>query len=552
MIKAIVGHRGVGKTTLLDRWKIYQPEFEFIDLDSEIEKRTGLSVSDLFSQKGESEFRKIEVEVFLSLTQNFNLNRVISCGAGFDLSQIPESVFILWVCRDSDMLGRLLLDRPSLNINLLERESRYRKYAHAIYTMPEGLKSYDEEEKSILLKSNKIQACVTLTSKLDPVGIEAMFEWRDDLLTEDEFLDFKLQTQNILYSVRTEKKIPQMVMDQKYKIDWDIKRPIPQDVVIHYLSTHEDQIDNGINSFQKFENSDYNFKLCPMVSDWKDLKRGFYWQQEKPSHRNFLPRSVDGRWNWFRLYMKHRQSLNFVRTAQGSSLDQPTLWQWLSVFDRPVSRFAAVLGSPIHHSYSPAFHKAFFAQSSIPFFKIHLEEDDWSEAFLRLHKWGLTFAAVTSPLKKRAGEIVQRPALNTLAYDLQNQKWNSTNTDPIGFKALFQNRNQKSVVVWGGGGLLDLLKVELSDAHFYSARTGQPRENSQAIHNPEIIIWASGQSDIHQVPQSWKPQQIIDLSYVENSVARTLAQNLNCSYESGLTMFVEQARAQQDFWKNYL
>lgn len=552
VIKAIIGHRGVGKSTLLKRWKAYQTDYEFFDLDTEIEKQSGKTVFEIFSQNGEVEFRKIEVQVFLSLVQDLNLNRIISCGAGLDLSKIPQTVSILWIRRDSDSLGRYLLDRPQLNIDLSARESRYQKYADTVYTMPEGLMDPDEAEKSILLGAIKTDACVTLNSKLDTVGLSALFEWRDDLLTEDEFLSLKLGTQNILYSVRTDKNIPHIVIDRKYKIDWDLSRSLPEDVKVDILSTHEDQIEKGIASLRNFENSDYQLKLCPLVSDWEDLKTGFEWQQMDPNRRNFLPRSKDGKWNWFRLYMKSRQTLNFVRVAQGSSLDQPTLWQWLSTPNDPIEKFAAVLGSPIQHSYSPAFHKSFFLQVSIPFFKIHIDEFDWSKAMAILEKWGLSFAAVTSPLKKLAGEMTHSSALNTLAIDSKSQKWNSTNTDPIGYKILFQNLNQKSVVVWGGGGLLESLKIEIPQAHFYSARTGQPREKSHRTVNPEVIIWAAGQSDTDLVPKSWKPSRIIDLSYIENSVARSLAQKYQCHYTSGLEMFIEQARRQQDFWKNYL
>lgn len=552
MITAIIGHRGVGKSTLLKRWKTYQPDQEFFDLDLEIEKQTNLSISSIFSQYGETEFRKIEVRVFLSLVQDLKLNRIISCGAGFELENIPVGVKILWVRRDSDSSARILPDRPQININLIERESRYQKFANYVYTMPEGLMEPDNDEKSILLGQIHTKACITLNSRLESVGIDAQLEWRDDLLSESEFINYKIKSQNILYSVRTEKKIPQYVIDHQFQIDWDLKRSVPQDFKVYYLSTHLDRIDDGIASLQSFENSDYHLKLCPLVTDWHELEKGFDWQQKDPHHRNFLPRSADGRWNWFRLFMKSKQQLNFIRVVYGSSLDQPTLWQWQLIPDQPINRFAAVLGSPIQHSYSPTFHKSFFSQHSIPFFKIHIDESDWTKAFSLLEKWGLSFVAVTSPLKMRAGQVTQSSALNTLVFDTKNKKWNSINTDPVGYKVLFKSINQRQVVVWGGGGLLDSLKKELPLASFYSARSGQPREGSPILNNPEVIIWSAGQSDIQQVPKDWKPELIIDLSYIENSVARSLAQVYGCQYISGLEMFVQQAKAQQEFWKNYL
>lgn len=558
MIKALVGHRGVGKTSLLQRWKLYQPDYEFFDLDHEIEKQSGCNFIDFFNQIGEAEFRKVENQVFQSLTQDLDANRIISCGAGFDLSQIPDTVSIIWIRRDTDSQGRIFLDRPRLDVKTSAlnefldrypaREAMYLKYADQIYTMPEGLTKPDPDEKTILLDRVKIEACVTLSQTLKVENTDATFEWRDDLLTEKQFFHLKIKTQNILYSVRTDQDIPEFVLQSQYRVDWDLKRLVPASDQIYYLSTHEDRIDQALVVLKPYENTRYHLKLCPFVETWQDLKKGYEWQQQDPKKRNFLPRSKDGRWDWFRLLMKNHQSLNFVRIGEGSSLDQPTLWQWLSTPQRIFPKFSAVLGSPVRHSYSASFHKEFFQPLNIPFFKIQINEEEWNVAIKILENWGLAFAAVTSPLKNKAGELVGQPALNTLVRDFESNRWKFANTDHDGFKFLFQNLKEEHVVVWGGGGLLHLLKSHLPRASFYSARSGVPREGSSEVNNPDVIIWASGPSDIHAVPSSWKPSKIIDLSYIENSVARELALKLGCLYRSGLGMFLEQAHAQQKFW----
>ena len=39
MKRVLIGHRGVGKTALLERHQTYFPDIEHFDLDQEIEKR---------------------------------------------------------------------------------------------------------------------------------------------------------------------------------------------------------------------------------------------------------------------------------------------------------------------------------------------------------------------------------------------------------------------------------------------------------------------------------------------------------------------------------
>jgi len=53
----------------------------FIELDHEITKEHGLPISDIFVQKGEDYFRKLESELLLDLTQN-NESFVMACGGG--------------------------------------------------------------------------------------------------------------------------------------------------------------------------------------------------------------------------------------------------------------------------------------------------------------------------------------------------------------------------------------------------------------------------------------------------------------------------------------
>ena len=75
----LVGFMGSGKTTVGKQLSA-QIGFDFVDTDHFIEKRQGLSVSEIFAQHGEAAFREIERTVLLEILQ---LNyAVISTGGG--------------------------------------------------------------------------------------------------------------------------------------------------------------------------------------------------------------------------------------------------------------------------------------------------------------------------------------------------------------------------------------------------------------------------------------------------------------------------------------
>ena len=58
----LIGHRGVGKSELLQRLKIYFPQFQYFDLDSVIAEKLANPVYKIFETFGEDYFRSKEVE----------------------------------------------------------------------------------------------------------------------------------------------------------------------------------------------------------------------------------------------------------------------------------------------------------------------------------------------------------------------------------------------------------------------------------------------------------------------------------------------------------
>ena len=74
----LVGFACAGKTTV---GKLYSEKYntKFVDTDSEIERRCGMSVGEIFAKYGEEYFRKQEAALLADLPDN---NCVISCGGG--------------------------------------------------------------------------------------------------------------------------------------------------------------------------------------------------------------------------------------------------------------------------------------------------------------------------------------------------------------------------------------------------------------------------------------------------------------------------------------
>ena len=87
MKRIFIGHRGVGKTSLLTRHKEYFPEINHFDLDEEISLNVQTPLVEYFEKNGESNFRKFEAEVFTQIIQS-EATYVVAVGAGFDVAKL--------------------------------------------------------------------------------------------------------------------------------------------------------------------------------------------------------------------------------------------------------------------------------------------------------------------------------------------------------------------------------------------------------------------------------------------------------------------------------
>ena len=79
MAKVLLGFMGAGKSTIA---RGLNPSY--LDMDTLIEKRLGMSIAEFFAEKGEAAFRQVESEV---LTDLLKTDRVVSTGGGVVVSQ---------------------------------------------------------------------------------------------------------------------------------------------------------------------------------------------------------------------------------------------------------------------------------------------------------------------------------------------------------------------------------------------------------------------------------------------------------------------------------
>lgn len=563
MKRVLVGHRGVGKTSLLKRHAGYFPAVAHYDLDAEIEKTTGEKIGDIFSEYGEVYFRELEKRTFDQLIQSQD-SFVIAVGGGFNPFNIPSDSEVIFVSRETDQNGRIFLNRPLIHKNLspledskklyLDRHQRFIDRADIVYQMPEGMSEADSTEENFFQLKINSSAYFTLSSAKESDLNISNLELRTDRLSAYEITQIiqKDSQKNYLVSFRTDNSDLSPVTQSNIKYDWALELgdiPASLKSKIDIVSVHEGTVNDGVISLKKY--SECHLKLCPVINSWDELIFGYHWQKADVEKRSFLPRSPqnEGVWNWFRVLMLSQQKVNFIRSKIEMN-DQPTIYQSILTQSKKQNEWLAVLGSPIEHSFSPVTHQKFFNNL---FLKIKLEVIDFQKALSFLNNLGLRYAAVTSPLKKEAGRLCgKNTEYNSLKWTHNN--WIGTSTDDKGFEKLIQQIPEDlldKTVLWGGEGVISALQKIIPNLVCYSARTGGVKLNpGNKTVDPQVVIWAAPRLEGVQFPDHWKPEYIVDLNYTSNSMGLEYASHIHSQYVSGVEMFLEQAIYQRQFWKD--
>lgn len=126
----LIGHRGSGKTTH-GRALATALGRPFVDLDAEIARAAGGTVSELFAHSGEAGFRTREWATFQALGREPG-PVVVALGGGFPVEQLngilQREDIVIWLRRSSDGLPRPFEGRPRLYPQLAEPEEWARLY----------------------------------------------------------------------------------------------------------------------------------------------------------------------------------------------------------------------------------------------------------------------------------------------------------------------------------------------------------------------------------------------------------------------------------------
>ena len=124
---------GSGKTTV-GRILSKKLRYPFVDLDNEIEFREGLTISQIFSLKGEKYFRNLEMEVLEDVVENLP-KFVMATGGGLGanpqaMEYMKKNGIVVWLDVDFDtFLRRTQRDpnRPLLKKPLEELKDLFEK-----------------------------------------------------------------------------------------------------------------------------------------------------------------------------------------------------------------------------------------------------------------------------------------------------------------------------------------------------------------------------------------------------------------------------------------
>lgn len=578
----IVGHRGSGKSSFL---RGLSRHFEHcIDLDDEIEKRTQKQILELFSKYGEESFRQLEaatLDAIIKENEKFG-SVVIALGAGFRANIWPRDYRCLWLRKETDVWPRFFADRPQIATSdpenflshYIEREQRYQLLADAAWTFEEGSEALMQQQREWPLDISCGEgACLTLVPRLhkDPTASidlrknwNLRFELRSDLWPAEVIKKILAEKKvPLLLSVRTEKLSLDEVLPKERNnifLDWDLAfGDVPDSYKPDIISLHD--FSEGMKPALKKLNRALErypsalLKAAPFVNTFEDLEILWKWREQNPAKHMVYPRTPIAvehpKWQWFRLYLKNKQPLNFVREATEGPRDQPTIAQYQKHIAG--TSFAAILGEPVFHSYSPLFHHDFFEKKKMSFLCIPLRKDAFSlQVFDFLNQLGAKAYAVTSPLKEhgvllaksKAADSASEKVCNTL---VKKSEWNRFNTDAKAIEKIFKS-SHASWRIWGSGAVAKQCFDGLEHAELYSARGGEKLEAKGSFKEDSFnLLWAAG-DEAKAPPESWKPLKVYDLSYAQRSLAILYANNLKVDYENGLEFFKIQALAQQEHW----
>jgi shikimate kinase len=158
---ALIGLPGVGKSSI-GRRLAAALDMPFRDADEEVERAAGRSISEIFAERGETEFRDGERRVIARLLDE--PAHVLATGGGAFMNSdtrrlIREKAVSIWLRADIDVLARrvarknnrpLLKDRDPLEVLTALAEARHPVYAEADITIDSVESPHSTAVKAII------------------------------------------------------------------------------------------------------------------------------------------------------------------------------------------------------------------------------------------------------------------------------------------------------------------------------------------------------------------------------------------------------------------
>jgi len=165
----LIGMMGSGKTSL-GKSLANDIDYNFIDLDGEIEKAAGIKINNIFDKYGEKYFRKLEMETSRKVIKNSE-NNVIATGGGFPINEnnfkwMENIGTIIWLKASAETIfkrirsskDRPLLTNPSIQSieGILSKRMKY--YQRAKYHIDTNGKSLNTAVNTLIkeIKNNSL------------------------------------------------------------------------------------------------------------------------------------------------------------------------------------------------------------------------------------------------------------------------------------------------------------------------------------------------------------------------------------------------------------
>lgn len=166
----LVGFMGTGKSAA-GRNLAARLDREFVEMDARIEEQAQMTISDIFSRKGESFFRSLEQSLLEDLSRQNTI--VVSCGGGIVVNPVniqcmKESGTMVCLTATAESIYERIkrsTHRPLLQVAdplsrirvlLAEREALYRQASFCVDTTPLSEAQVVDRIIAVLQKENRV------------------------------------------------------------------------------------------------------------------------------------------------------------------------------------------------------------------------------------------------------------------------------------------------------------------------------------------------------------------------------------------------------------